>query len=63
MQNSDKFKEALLREEKNLKECQKEKGLKSCFNCDNLLDCPKRDAYIKAVYESMNKGETGGFEF
>jgi hypothetical protein len=46
-----------------LEECQKSKNLKSCFACEKLLDCIIRDEYIQAVYDSMSRGETGGFEF
>ena len=46
-----------------LENCQKEKHLHSCMTCDKLLDCVIRDAYIKAVYDSMSKGKGGGFEF
>ena len=43
--------------------CQKEKNLKSCSECELFLQCDLRDEYIKAVYNSMSKGDTGGFEF
>lgn len=46
-----------------LKQCQMKHALSSCMKCDNLLDCEVRDKYIKIVYESMNKGSGGGFEF
>ena len=46
-----------------LQECQKQKDLKSCSDCEQFLDCQLRDDYIKSVYNSMSKGETGGFEF
>lgn len=46
-----------------LEECQKFKNLVSCFDCEKLLECEIRDAYIQAVYDSMSRGETGGFEF
>jgi hypothetical protein len=46
-----------------LQECQKQKDLKSCSDCEYFLDCKLRDDYIKSVYNSMSKGETGGFEF
>ncbi|HEO98930.1 MAG: hypothetical protein JW682_08280 [Campylobacterales bacterium] len=53
-----------LEQKKNaLEACQKEKGVQSCLKCDQLLHCEVREAYVKAVYESMSKGETGGFEF
>ena len=46
-----------------LQDCQKNKNLKSCSLCESFLKCELRDEYIKAVYNSMSKGQTGGFEF
>jgi len=46
-----------------LKECQVSRDLKSCLGCRELNSCTLRDEYVKAVYESMSKGEGGGFEF
>ncbi|MDQ7085009.1 MAG: hypothetical protein Q9M36_08770 [Sulfurovum sp.] len=46
-----------------LESCQKDKHSSSCLKCEKLLDCDIRDAYIKAVYDSMSKGQGGGFEF
>jgi len=46
-----------------LEKCQKEQQLSSCLKCEKLLECEVRDAYIKAVYDSMSKGKGGGFEF
>ena len=46
-----------------LKNCQKNNNIDSCFKCDKILNCEVRDNYIKSVYESMNKGSGGGFEF
>jgi len=54
----------ILRQKKaELEACQKEQHVKSCMQCDKLLDCVIRDSYIKAVYDSMSKGKGGGFEF
>ncbi len=44
-------------------DCQHEKQLTSCLKCEKILDCTLRDAYVKAVYDSMSKGKGGGFEF
>jgi hypothetical protein len=49
--------------EKDVKECQENHSLDSCLKCDQIIGCTLRDEYVKAVYASMNKGETGGFEF
>ena len=46
-----------------LEACQKKHRIYSCLKCESLLDCSLRDAYIKAVYDSMSKGKGGGFEF
>jgi hypothetical protein len=46
-----------------LKQCQIQKNVASCMKCEQLLKCEVRDKYIKVVYESMNKGSGGGFEF
>lgn len=35
----------------------------SCMRCPDLIGCPLRTEYVTTVYESMNKGQTGGFEF
>ncbi|MDD5212795.1 MAG: hypothetical protein PHV62_10310 [Sulfuricurvum sp.] len=56
--------EAKLEEaKKNLQECQTSKALESCLNCPSLIGCPIRTEYVRTVYESMSKGETGGFDF
>ena len=46
-----------------LQKCQEEKDLKSCSDCEHYLTCELRTEYIKSVYNSMSKGDTGGFEF
>ena len=65
LQNSIKDRWELNLEEKTieLKSCQEQNRVKSCLDCLKLLDCKIRDAYIHAVYSSMNKGASGGFEF
>ena len=59
----DKWQETLEVEIQLLKQCQTTHHLDSCMKCPKLLDCEIRDKYIKIVYESMNKGSGGGFEF
>ena len=61
--NKDKWELALDKELKNLKLCQKSKSLTGCEKCQEILECNIRKNYVKAVYESMNKGTSGGFEF
>jgi hypothetical protein len=63
MSQSDKWEIILEEKTKELKTCQHEKNLKSCLGCDKVNECELRDSYVKAVYESMNKGAGGGFEF
>lgn len=59
----DEFEKALEKQLSILKECQSEKSVDSCMKCEKLLECKTREEYVKAVYMSMNKGVTGGFEF
>ncbi len=59
----DKFELHLDEMIKKLQDCQDSKSLKSCSLCEQYLDCSLRDEYIKSVYNSMSKGDTGGFEF
>ncbi len=60
---SNEFKLKLQEKLKILQECQKEHKLKSCYSCDKIIGCKTRKEYIVAVYQSMNKGKGGGFEF
>ncbi len=59
----DEFEKDLQEKLKILQECQKSNNLDSCLKCDKILECETRESYVKAVYMSMNKGVTGGFEF
>jgi len=59
----DQWEQALDQKYIALQQCQQEHSLNSCLGCSELLDCPLRDSYVKAVYESMSKGHGGGFEF
>ncbi|MCF6310377.1 MAG: hypothetical protein L3J19_07925 [Sulfurimonas sp.] len=46
-----------------VEDCQKDKNLSSCSDCEQYLSCELRTDYVKSVYNSMSKGDTGGFEF
>ena len=46
-----------------LQECQKQHEVASCNLCAHCIGCETRHAYVQAVYDSMSKGETGGFDF
>ena len=59
----DQWEEALEVQITVLQSCQSDHGFETCFLCDELFSCDTRKKYIKAVYESMNKGSGGGFEF
>ncbi|PLY11409.1 MAG: hypothetical protein C0626_02235 [Arcobacter sp.] len=62
-QNKNQWDDALENQIIGLKECQKSYNLDSCTPCEKFFDCEIRKKYVIAVYESMNKGSTGGFEF
>ncbi|WP_428026606.1 hypothetical protein [Arcobacter sp.] len=62
-QKLDQWEEALEEQLVVLKQCQESFGLDSCSDCEKFFDCEIRKKYVIAVYESMNKGSTGGFEF
>ncbi|NPA29356.1 MAG: hypothetical protein GXO33_04140 [Epsilonproteobacteria bacterium] len=59
----DRWVEARDEAKAKLTACQKERGVRSCMACDKVLGCEIRSEYVKKVYESMSKGEGGGFEF
>lgn len=63
MQNKDKFEVHLDEMIIKIELCQKEKGFASCSDCEHFFTCELRSDYVKSVYNSMSKGETGGFEF
>ncbi len=63
IETKDRWTEALELKTQELKACQSEKSLKSCMDCSEILECNIRDEFVKAVYESMNKGQEGDFEF
>ena len=48
-----------------LKDCQKDRNLNSCLNCDiNLWNtCLIRLDYINRVYKNMSNNSDGDFEF
>ena len=59
----DEWELALKAEKRKLEACQEEQQVTSCLACPKLHNCPTRDAYVHAVYNSMSKGAGGGFEF
>jgi len=63
MQASNKYTLALEEEKTLIQTCQKQKNINSCMRCDLIVGCKKRINYVQAVYNSMNHGKGGGFEF
>ena len=63
MQQKDRFELHLDEMIVKVQSCQKAKELKSCSMCEFYLRCELRTDYVKSVYNSMSKGDTGGFEF
>ena len=59
----DVFAQKLQTQSQKLQECQTSHNLGSCMPCESFLECEVRKAYVKAVYESMNKGKEGSFDF
>lgn len=62
-ENSDVFEQRLEEATRTLRACQEEKKLDSCYDCPKCIGCDIRGKYVRSVYESMSKGETGGFDF
>lgn len=59
----DQYEIQLEQKLKELKKCQEIKKLSSCFPCKEFFKCTLRKEYVSVVYSSMNKGQSGGFEF
>jgi len=59
----DKWELELQVKKTELQNCQQQQRVNSCLKCSQLLNCQIRDSYVHAVYSSMNKGTSGGFEF
>lgn len=60
---NDEYQQVLDTKKEILQQCQKDKNVNSCMDCDKIFECEIRKDYVKSVYESMSHGETGGFEF
>ena len=63
MHETDQFEERLTQMIEELKKCQRDHGNDSCMKCEQLIGCELRKQYVQVTYESMSKGEIGGFEF
>jgi hypothetical protein len=71
-EKKDVFEEALDAKLGILTECQASNSMSvvfdgksygSCMPCPKIMGCETRRSYVAAVYDSMSKGSTGGFEF
>lgn len=61
--NMDIFTQRLEEKSRILQQCQQSKSFSSCSKCESFLSCQTRQEYVKAAYESMSKGQQGGFDF
>ncbi|MDD2950032.1 MAG: hypothetical protein PHU29_04525 [Sulfuricurvum sp.] len=61
--NNEVYEERLDEAMQVLQACQQEHEVESCYVCEKCIGCEIRTKYIRTVYESMSKGETGGFDF
>lgn len=61
--NNSVYEERLDNALNDLQACQNDHNIESCYVCEHCIGCETRTKYIRAVYESMSKGETGGFDF
>ena len=63
MESSEIFEQRLDETLQKLQSCQNDQNVATCNDCERCIGCEIRQAYVQAVYDSMSKGETGGFEF
>ncbi len=60
---TDSYEQDLQEKKAILQTCQQNKNVVTCSDCEKIFECDIRKTYVKAVYESMAKGQGGGFEF
>jgi hypothetical protein len=63
MENNTKLQADFENAKNELEICQNSHGFTSCFNCEKLLDCAIRDAYVENTYKMLSKGENSDFDF
>lgn len=63
MENNTKLQVDFNNAKNELEICQNSRGFTSCFNCEKLLDCAIRDAYVENTYKMLSKGENSDFDF
>ncbi len=59
----DEYQKKLENKMNELKNSQQANGVESCLKCQKVIGCEIRNSYVIAVYNSMNKGKSGDFEF
>ncbi|RDU71956.1 hypothetical protein CQA66_05710 [Helicobacter aurati] len=59
----DSYTQMLLSSKQELQQCQNQHGFSSCMQCHSIFECQVRTRYVNAVYESMNRGQVGDFDF
>ncbi|RDU61645.1 hypothetical protein [Helicobacter sp. MIT 14-3879] len=57
------FKEELDIKIDELKSCQTNNNVDSCLKCSKVIGCEIRNSYVESVYNSMNGGNSGFFNF
>ncbi len=63
MENNTKLQADFDNAKNELEICQNSHGFTSCFNCEKLLYCAIRDAYVENTYKMLSKGENSDFDF
>lgn len=63
MESSEIFARNLQSKAAALQQCQQSRAFASCSECEAFIDCEVRKSYVRAVYESMSKGQQGDFDF
>lgn len=65
MQNQelDKWQQTLKEKREALEAHLQELGITSALDCPDFPNCKIQEEYVQAVYDSMSKGQGGGFEF
>lgn len=63
VESSDIFARNLQSKAAALQQCQQSRAFSSCSECEAFISCEVRASYVRAVYESMSKGQQGDFDF
>ncbi|MGP1506343.1 MAG: hypothetical protein ACTTIM_02645 [Campylobacter sp.] len=63
MENNTKLQVDFDNAKNELEICQNSHGFTSCFNCEKLLDCAIRDAYVETPTRCFQKAKTATLIF